>query len=49
MKIGIDNKVTEVFMQRFDELKNKLEELEQSMTKPMTKTTVSRTKKESES
>lgn len=49
MKIGMDNEVTEVFMQRFDELKTKLEELEQSMTKPMTKTTVSRTKKESES
>ena len=49
MKIGMDNEVTEVFMQRFDELKTKLEELEQSMTKPMTKTTISRTKKESES
>ena len=49
MKIGMDNEVTEVFMQRFDELKTKLEELEQSMTKPMTKTTTSRTKKESES
>ena len=49
MKIGMDNEVTEVFMQRFDELKTKLEELEQSMTKPMTKTTTSRIKKESES
>lgn len=48
MKIGMDNDVTEVFMQRFDELKTKLEELEQSMTKPMTKTATSRTKKESE-
>lgn len=48
IKIGIDNEVTEVFMQRFDELKTKLEELENSMTKPMTKTAVSRTKKESE-
>lgn len=48
MKIGMDNEVTEVFMQRFDELKTKLEELEKSMTKPMTKSTVSRTKKESE-
>ena len=48
MKIGMDNEVTEVFMQRFDELKTKLEELEQSMTKPMTKTTTSRIKKESE-
>ena len=49
MKIGMDNEVAEVFMQRFDELKTKLEELEQSMTKPMTKTTTSRIKKESES
>ncbi len=48
MKIGMDNEVAEVFMQRFDELKTKLEELEQSMTKPTTKTTVSRTKKESD-
>lgn len=48
MKIGMDNEVTEVFMQRFDELKTKLEELEQSMTKPMTKTTTSRIKKEGE-
>ena len=49
MKIGMDSEVTEVFMQRFDELKTKLEELGQSMTKPMTKTTTSRIKKESES
>ena len=49
MKICMDNEVTEVFMQRFDELKTKLEELEQSMAKPMAKTTVSRAKKESES
>lgn len=48
MKIGMDNEVTEAFMQRFDELKTKLEELEHSMSKPITKTTVSRTKKESE-
>lgn len=48
MKIGMDNEVTEVFMQRFDELKDKIEELEKSMSKPITKTAVSRTKKESE-
>ena len=35
-------------MQKFDELAKKIEELEKSMTKPMTKTTVSRTKKEGE-
>lgn len=49
MKIGMDNEVTEVFIQRFDELKNKIEELEKSMTKPMTKTTISKTKKDGDS
>lgn len=48
LKIGLSDEVTEIFMQKFDELANKIEELEKSMTKPMTKTTVSRTKKESE-
>lgn len=48
MKIGMDNEVTEVFLNRFDELKNTIEELKESMTKPMTKTIASRTKKESE-
>ena len=48
LKIGLSDEVTEVFMQKFDELAKKIEELEKSMTKPMTKTTVSRTKKEGE-
>lgn len=48
IKIELDNKVTEAFMQRFDELKTKIEELEESMNKPMTKTSASKTKKESE-
>ena len=49
LKVGLSDEVTEVFMQKFDELAKKIEELEKSMTKPTTKTTVSRTKKESES
>ena len=48
LKVGLSDEVTEVFMKKFDELANKIEELEKSMTKPMTKTTTSRTKKESE-
>ena len=48
LKVGLSDEVTEVFMQKFDELAKKIEELEKSMTKPMTKTTVSRTKKEGE-
>lgn len=48
LKVGLSDEVTEVFMQKFDELANKIEELERSMAKPMTKTAVSRTKKESE-
>ena len=48
LKVGLSDEVTEVFMQKFDELAKKIEELEKSMTKPTAKTTVSRTKKESE-
>lgn len=48
LKVGLSDEVTEVFMQKFDELAKKIEELEKSMTKPMTKTTTSRIKKEGE-
>ncbi|MCU6748004.1 hypothetical protein OCV51_10130 [Faecalicatena acetigenes] len=48
LKVGLSDEVTEVFMKKFDELANKIEELEKSITKPMTKATTSRTKKESE-
>ena len=45
--LRISESVTGAFMQRFDELVSKIDELERSMDKPMTKTTTtSRNKKE---
>lgn len=49
VRVSLSDEVTEVILQKFDELAKKIEELQQSMTKPITKTTTSRTKKESES
>lgn len=49
VRVSLSDEVTEVILQKFDELAKKIEELQQSMTKPMTKTMTSRTKKESES
>ena len=43
LKIGLSDDVTEVFMKRFDELEKRFDDL---MTKPTTKTTATRTKKE---
>ena len=43
LKIGISDEVTEVFMKRFDELEKRIDDL---MPKPTTKTTATRTKKE---
>ena len=43
LKIGLSDEVTEVFMKRFDELEKRFDDL---MTKPTTKTTATRTKKE---
>ena len=42
-KIGLSDEVTEVFMKRFDELEKRIDDL---MPKPTTKTTATRTKKE---
>lgn len=49
LKFDLSDEATGAFMQRFDELVGKIDKLEESMTKPMTKTTISKTKKESES
>ena len=43
LKISISDEVTEVFMKRFDELEKRFDDL---MPKPTTKTTATRTKKE---
>ena len=43
LKIGLSDEVTEVFMKRFDELEKRIDDL---MPKPTTKTTATRTKKE---
>lgn len=45
--LALSESVTGAFMERFDELVSKIDELEKSMTKPMTKTPVSKAKKES--
>ena len=43
IKIGLSDEVTEVFMKRFDELEKRIDDL---VYKPTTKTTATRTKKE---
>ena len=43
LKIGLSDEVTEVFMKRFDELEKRIDDL---IPKPTTKTTATRTKKE---
>ena len=43
LKIGLSDEVTDVFMKRFDELEKRFDDL---MPKPTTKTTATRTKKE---
>ena len=43
LKIGLSDEVTEVFMKRFDELEKRIDDL---VSKPTTKTTATRTKKE---
>ena len=43
LKIGLSDEVAEVFMKRFDELEKRFDDL---MPKPTTKTTATRTKKE---
>lgn len=48
-KFDLSEASTTAFMQRFDELVGKIDRLEESMTKPMTKSMTSKTKKESES
>ena len=45
-QITISDDVTQAFMNRFDELSEKIEQLEQVMTKPMTKTHNSMSKKD---
>lgn len=46
LNVGLSDDVTQAFMQRFDDISNKISQLEQSLTKPLTKTTTSKTKKE---
>lgn len=46
LNVGLPDDVTQAFMQRFDDIADRISRLEQSMTKPMTKTTTSKTKKE---
>ena len=46
LNVGLSDDVTQAFMQRFDDIVNRISHLEQSMTKPLTKTTASKTKKE---
>lgn len=46
VQISLSEEATEVFMKQFEELKERLDGIEQSMTKSMTKTTKSMTKKE---
>ena len=46
LNVGLSDDVTQAFMQRFDDIADRISLLEQSMTKPMTKTTTSKTKKE---
>lgn len=46
LNVGLSDDVTQAFMQRFDDIVNRISHLEQSMTKPLTKTTTSKTKKE---
>ena len=45
-QISLSDEATEVFMKQFEELKERLDGIEQSMTKSMTKTTKAMTKKE---
>ena len=46
MNVGLPDDVTQAFMQRFDDIADRISRLEQSMTKPLTKTSTSKTKKE---
>lgn len=46
MNVGLPDDVTQAFMQRFDDIVNRISHLEQSMTKPLAKTAASKTKKE---
>lgn len=46
VQISLSDEATEVFMKQFEELKERLDGIEQSMTKSMTKNTKSMTKKE---
>lgn len=46
VQISLSDKATEVFMKQFEELKERLDGIEQSMTKTMSKTTKAMTKKE---
>lgn len=46
LNVGLSDDVTQAFMQRFDDIADRISRLEQSMAKPLTKTTASKTKKE---
>jgi len=46
LNVGLSDDVTQAFMQRFDDIANRISNLEQSLSKPSTRTTVSKTKKE---
>lgn len=45
-KIGLSEDVTAAFMQRFDDIADRIEKLEKSMNNPVTKSNSSRSKKE---
>jgi len=48
LKIGLSEDVTEAFMKRFDDIADRIEKLEKSMTSPVTKSGNSRNKKEAD-
>lgn len=48
LKIGLSEDVTEAFMKRFDDIADRIEKLEKSMTTPTTKSSGSRAKKEAD-
>lgn len=46
LNVGLSDDVAQAFMQRFDDIADRISRLEQSMTKPLAKTAASKTKKE---
>ena len=46
LNVGLSDDVTQAFMHKLDDISERISRLEQSMTKPLAKTTASKTKKE---